>query len=55
MEDPNYQKLYFTETYIQYPTLTYNEIVLNIINKFDISHISYTPNQFNVFKSKYKK
>ena len=50
-----YQKIDFTETYIQYPTLSYNEIILTLIDKFDVEHIKYTPNQINLFKSNYRK
>ena len=50
-----YQKIYFTETYLQYPNLTYNEILLNMIEKYEVGKITFTPNQFNVFKSNYNK
>ena len=42
-----YQKIYFTETHIQYPILALNEIVLILIDKYDIEYIKYTPIDLN--------
>ena len=50
MEDSLYQKLYFQEIYSTYPTMTYNQIVLNIVEKFNIKKIKYSLNSFNKFK-----
>ena len=55
MENTLYQKIFFNETYIQYPSLSYNEILLNLVDKYGITKINYSPNQFNVFKSLYNK
>ena len=41
--------------YIQYPSLTYNQILINIFEKFNLKRISYTYQNFNVFKSNYNK
>ena len=54
MKEYNYQKIYFMETYYQYPSLTYNQIVLNLIDKYKIKKILFTNNNFNVCKSKYQ-
>ena len=55
MKNPLYQKIFFTETYIDYPRLTYNEILLNFWEYYEIEKIIFTPNQFNVFKSNHNK
>ena len=51
MEDELYQKIYFQEIYSTYPNMTYNQIVLNLVEKFSIKNIKYSLNSFNVFKS----
>ena len=55
MKNPLYQKIFFTETYIDYPRLTYNEILLNLLEHYELEKITFTPNKFNVFKSNYNK
>ena len=55
MEDYLHQKIYFQETYLQYPNLNYNQILVNICEKFNLKKISYTCQNFNVFKSNYQK
>ena len=55
MKNSLYQKIFFTETYIDYPTLTYNEILLNLLEHYELEKITFIPNQFNVFKSNYNK
>jgi len=34
MKNHDYQKYYFIVTFLQYPTLSYNEILLSLIKKF---------------------
>ena len=55
MKNTLYQKIFFNETYIQYPSLLYNKILLNLVDKYGITKINYSPNQFNAFKSLYNK
>lgn len=55
MEDALYQKIYFQEIYSTYLTMTYNQIVLNIVDKFNTKKIKYSLNSFNVFKSNLNK
>ena len=53
MKNPLFQKIFFTETYIDYLTLTYSDILLNVLEYYKIENVSFIPNQFNVFKSNY--
>lgn len=41
MEEPLYPKRYFKEMYTTYPTLTYNQILLNVVEKFNLKKINY--------------
>ena len=41
--------------YSTYPTMTYNQIVLNIMDKFNTKKIKYSLNSFKVFKSNLNK
>jgi len=50
MKNHDYQKYYFIETFLQYPTLSNNEILLSLIKKFELRTISYTKDQFSKFK-----
>ena len=42
MKDPKFKKYYFIESYLQYPTLNYNEILLNLIHQYELTKIYYT-------------
>ena len=55
MEDYLHQKIYFQESYIDYPTLTYNQIAINLVEKYEVKKLVYTYQNFNVFKSTYNK
>ena len=43
------------ETYLNYPNLTYNQIALKLIEKYELNKISFTTNNFNVSKTNYNK
>ena len=49
MEDAFHQKIYFQYTFSTYPTLSYNQIVLNLVEKYNVKKIHYNLNSFNVF------
>lgn len=51
MKNHNYQKYYFIETFLKYPTISYNKILLSLIKKFELRTISYTKVQFSKFKT----
>ena len=53
--DPLFQNVYFLETFLNYPQLTYNQIALNIIEKYNLIKMSFTNNSFNVMESNYYK
>ena len=36
MKEFKYQKFFFINTFINYPTLNYNEIAINLVNPFDL-------------------
>ena len=55
MKDPKFQKHYFIESYLQYPTLNYNEILINLIHQYELTKISYSKAQFSKFKSELNK
>lgn len=54
MKNPLYQKIFFTETYIECSTLTYNKFILNLLEHYELEKITFTLNQINVFKSNWK-
>ena len=47
--------MYFIETYFQYPTLNYNQILISLIKKYEINKIIYTSTQFSNYKANLKK
>ena len=53
MEDAFHQKNYFQYTFSTYPTLSYNKIVLNLVEKYNVKKIHYNLNSFNVFKTNF--
>ena len=53
MNDQEYQKYFFIDTYLQYPSLNYNEIMLNLVKKYEIKKILYSKSQFSKFKYDY--
>jgi hypothetical protein len=55
MSEYLYQKIYFKETYAQYPTMRYNQILLSMIEKYKVKKVLYNNNNFNVFKNAIKK
>ena len=55
MEDAFHQKIYFQYTFSTYPTLSYNQIVLNLVEKYNVKKIHYNLNSFNVFKTNFNK
>ena len=55
MKEYIYQKMYFEETFKQYPTMTYNQILLSLIEKYNVKKIEYNNKNFSVFKNSLKK
>ena len=55
IKEYQYQKIYFMETFYQYPSLSYNQILLNLVEKYNIKNIKFTNKNFNVCKSIYQK
>ena len=51
MKDPKFQKYNFIKSYLQNPTLNYNEILINLIHQYELTKISYTKAQFSKYKS----
>ena len=41
MNEHQYQKIYFMETFYQYPSLSYNQILLNLVEKYNIKNIKF--------------
>ena len=52
MKEPEFQKYYFTETHSKYPSLSYNEILVSLVNKFEVQKIYYTSQKFSNYKTK---
>jgi len=52
MKQPTFQKYYFTETHSKYPSLSYNEILVSLVNKYEVPKIYYTSKQFSNNKTK---
>lgn len=50
MKEPKFQKFYFIETFINFPTLNYNEIAICLVNKYNVEQIKFTPSQFSKCK-----
>ncbi len=42
MKEYRFQKIYFMKTYIQYPSLIYNQIMLGMLDKYRIKNIKFT-------------
>ena len=55
MKEYLYQKIYFEETFKQYPTMTYNQILLSLIEKNNVKKIEYNNKKFSMFKNSLKK
>ena len=55
MKDYLFQKIYFMETHAQYPSLTYNQILLGMLDKYKLKKVSFTNKNFNVCKNNYQK
>ena len=47
--------MYFEETFKQYPTRTYNQILLSLSEKYNFKKIEYNNKNFSVFKNSLKK
>ena len=50
MSDYLYQKIYFQETYTQYPAMIYNQILVHLIEKYEVKKILYSAQNFSVLK-----
>lgn len=50
-----FQKYYFTETFLHYPSLSYNEKLVSLVSKFEPEKIYYTSKNFNYYKMKKNK
>ena len=55
MKNFDFQKMYFIEVHSQYPTLNCNQILLSLINKYEVDKIIFTNSQFSNFKANFKK
>lgn len=55
MKEYLYQKIYFEESFKQYLTMTYNQILLSLIEKYKVKKIEYNNKNFSVFKNSLKK
>ena len=51
MKNNLYQKIFFNETYIQYQSESYIEVLLFLVDQYGITKINNSISQFNVFKS----
>ena len=54
MNKSEFQKNYFKFMYINYPTLSYNDILLIISEKYQPNKLYYSLKKFNTFKMNYK-
>lgn len=52
IKEPTFQKYYFTKTHSKYPLLSYNEILVSLVNKYEVSKIYHTSKQFSNYKTK---
>ena len=52
MKEKKFQKYYFAETHSKYPSISYNEILLSLVNKYEVKKIYYTSKQFSNYKTK---
>ena len=55
MKEFEFQKSFFIETYSKYPTLSYNQILISLVKKYEINKIIYTSTQFSICKANLKK
>ena len=55
MNSNEYQKMFFIETYSNYPILNYNQILISLVKKYEVNKIIYTSNQFSNYKANLKK
>ena len=55
MKEKIFQKYYFIESFMNYPTLNYNEIAINLVNNYEIEKILFTNAEFSKFKNEYYK
>ena len=55
IKGPKFQKYIFIESYLQNPTLNYNEILINLIHQYELTKISYTKDQFSKYKNELNK
>ena len=55
IKGPKFQKYNFIESYLQNPTLNYNEILINLIHQYELTKISYTKDQFSKYKNELNK
>ena len=55
MNSYEYQKMFFIETYSNYPTLNYNQILISLVKKYEVNIIIYTSNHFSNYKANLKK
>ena len=55
MNSYEYQKMFFIETFSNYPTLNYNQILISLVKKYEVNKIIYTSNQFSNYKANLKK
>ena len=54
MSEYIYQKIYFQETFIQYPTVNYNnynQILLSLVEKYNVKKVVYNHQNFSVLKN----
>ena len=52
MKESTFKKYYFTETHSKYPSLSYNEILVSLVNKYEVPKVYYTSKQFSNYKTK---
>jgi hypothetical protein len=55
MKEYQYQNIYFMETFYQCPSLSYNQILINFVEKCNIENIKFSNKYFNACKSIYQK
>lgn len=55
MESPLYQSTYFKYMTDLHPSLTYDDIVLELIDRFKVKQIKFSKSQFTNFKKRKNK
>lgn len=55
MKEYQYQKNYFMKAFYQYLLFSYNQILINFVEKYNIKNIKFTNKSFNACKSIYQK